>query len=79
MIIYGTDLCKDCVQCKQELDRAGICYEYRDITANLQFLKEFLKIRDSSPLYDTARVEASIGIPTIVANERITLDWTEFM
>ncbi len=47
--IYGSMLCKDCVQCREDLDRAGIRYEYLDFSENLMHLKEFLTIRESSP------------------------------
>ena len=42
--IYGSMLCPDCVQCRQELDEAGTSYEYLDFSADLKNLKEFLKL-----------------------------------
>lgn len=78
--IYGSMLCKDCVQCRQELDRAGVAYEYLDFSDDLKNLKEFLTIRDGSPLFDEVREKGGIGIPCIVKEEgSVTLNWTEFM
>ena len=78
--IYGSMLCKDCVQCRQELDRAGVAYEYLDFADNLGNLKEFLAIRDGSDLFDEARKNGGIGIPCIVREDgSLTLEWSEFM
>ena len=78
--IYGSPLCKDCVICKEELDKAGVAYEYLDFSENLKALKEFLAIRDANALFDPVREKGGIGIPCIVKeNGEITLDWAEFM
>lgn len=78
--IYGSMLCKDCVQCCQELDSAGVDYVYCDFAEDLRSLKEFLAIRESSPLFDAVRAAGGIGIPCIVADDgTVSLDWTQFM
>lgn len=78
--IYGSMLCKDCVQCREDLDRAGVPYEYLDFAQELKNLKEFLEIRDREPQYEAVRQRGSIGIPCIVREDgTITLDWTEFL
>ena len=77
--IYGSMLCPDCVQCRKDLDEAGVAYEYLDFSEDLKNLKEFLKIRDGNPLFDDLRVEGKIGIPCIVReDDSITLDWEEY-
>ena len=60
--IYGSPLCKDCVICKAELEKAGVEFLYLDITGNLLFLKQFLKLRERSE-FDTVREKGQIGIP----------------
>ena len=78
--IYGSMLCPDCVECRADLDKAGVAYEYLDFSENLKALKEFLAIRDGSPLFDPAREKGGIGIPCIVKEDgSITLDWEEFL
>lgn len=78
--IYGSMLCPDCVQCRKDLDAAGVSYEYLDFSENLKSLKEFLKLRDSSPLFDPVREAGGIGIPCIVREDgSLTLDWSECM
>jgi glutaredoxin-related protein len=78
--IYGSMLCPDCVQCRKELDEAGVAYEYLDFSENLRNLKEFLAIRDGNPLFDSLRQGGKIGIPCIVREDgSVTLVWDEFM
>ena len=77
--IYGSPMCKDCVICKEELDRAGVAYVYMDITGNLLFLKKFLKLRED-PAFDTVREKGQIGIPCIVReDDSVTFEWKEFV
>ena len=76
MIIYGSMLCPDCVACRQDLDAAGVAYEYCDFADDLRHLKAFLKIRDESPLFDSLKAEGKIGIPCIVKDDgTIALEW----
>ena len=78
--IYGSMLCPDCVECRADLDKAGVAYEYLDFSENLKALKEFLAIRDANPLFAPVRERGGIGIPCLVKeNGEITLDWDEFM
>ena len=78
--IYGSMLCPDCVQCREDLDRAEVEYEYLDFSENLRNLKEFLKIRDENALFASVRSDGKIGIPRIVRSDgSVTLSWEEFM
>lgn len=79
MIIYGTDQCPDCVNCKADLDRAGVSYEYRNISENLLYLKEFLAIRDRNPLFEPVKEAGKIGIPCIVENGSVSLSWEQYL
>ena len=77
--IFGSPLCKDCVICKEELDKAGVPYVYMDITGNLVFLKKFLKLREL-PAFDSIREKGQIGIPCIIRkDDSLTFDWHEFL
>lgn len=78
--IYGSMLCPDCVQCREDMDRAGVAYEYLDFADSLKNLKEFLQIRDESALFDELKRDGRIGIPCIVREDgEILLDWEELM
>ncbi|MBQ7801153.1 MAG: glutaredoxin [Oscillospiraceae bacterium] len=77
--IYGSMLCPDCVRCREDLDRAGVPYEFLDFGEALSNLKEFLVLRDGDPLFDAVREKGSIGIPCILREDgSITLQWDEF-
>ena len=74
MIIYGTTQCPDTVACLKACEEKGIKHEFRDITV-LPVLKEFLGIRDISPLYDSVKKAGGIGIPLVCKDGELTLDW----
>ena len=76
MIIYGSMLCPDCVQCRKDLDAAAIEYDYREITEDLRYMKEFLKLRDENACFDSVKAEGKIGIPCIVREDgSISFEW----
>ena len=78
--IYGSMLCKDCVECVDDLKKENVEFEFLDFADSLLNLKEFLKIRDENPLFDAVREKGSIGIPAIVKEDgSVTLDWVEFI
>lgn len=77
--IYGSMLCPDCVKCREDLDRAGVSYEYLDFSEDLRNLKEFLVLREL-PLFDEIRKEGKIGIPCIQKEDgTLLLNWEELM
>lgn len=77
--IYGSMLCPDCVQCREDLVRAGVLYEYLDFSENLKNLKEFLILREG-PLFNEIRMDGKIGIPCILRQDgSVTLSWEEYL
>lgn len=78
--IYGSELCPDCIACKKSLDAGGVSYEFIDITGSMQKLKEFLKKRDTDPVFAEAREKGFVGIPALVGDDgNITLDWETYL
>lgn len=78
--IYGSEQCPDCVNCKRDLDAAGVAYVYLNISENLLFLKKFLKLRDENELFDEIKKGGKIGIPCIVREDgSVTFEWDEFL
>ena len=74
--IYGSELCPDCIRCKQDLDANNIEYEYIDINLSLRDLKGFLKLRDTLPVFDHVKELGQIGIPTLIDEDgTVFLDW----
>lgn len=77
--VYGMKICPDTVECCEALTRAGVEYEFLDFAEKTANLKAFLKLRDSSPLFDSVRQEGGIGIPCIQREDgSITFDWEAF-
>ena len=78
--VYGSDLCPDCVACKAAFDANGVAYEFVNVTESMRNLKEFLKKRDSDPVFDDAREKGYVGIPALVSEDGgITLDWENYL
>ena len=78
--IYGSLLCPDCVQCKTDLERSGVSFEYLDFADGLRNLKEFLALRDNAAVFQQIKREGKIGIPCILREDgTIVFDWTEYV
>lgn len=80
LTVYGSDQCPDCINCKADLDKAGVAYEYRSIAENLLYLKEFLVLRDKEAIFIPVKENGKIGIPCILqADGAVALSWEQFM
>lgn len=80
LIIYGTDQCPDCVNCKADLDKAGVSYDYRNISENLLYLKEFLSYRDKDTVFAPVKEAGKIGIPCIITQAgTVSLTWEQYL
>ena len=78
--IYGSMLCPDCVQCREDLDQAGVTYEYLDFSESLKNLKEFLVLRDNNAVFEDVRKDGRIGIPCLVDEDgNVSLSWDEYV
>ena len=76
MIIYGSMLCPDCVECCKDLDTAGVTYTFCDFADDLAHLKAFLKIRETDPQFEALKREGKIGIPCILHEDgTVALTW----
>ena len=80
LMVYGMKICPDTVACLEALTKADIEFEYLDLAEKTANLKAFLKLRDSSPLFDAVRQEGNIGIPCVQREDgSITLNWQDVM
>ena len=78
--IYGSEQCPDCVNCKRDLDAAGVEYLYLNISENLLFLKKFLKLRDENEHFADIRKNGKIGIPCIIDEDgTVSFDWNQYI
>ena len=79
IIVYGAAKCPDVAACREDLDFAGVPYEYRDI-CDLANLKTFLKYRDTEAVFDAVKDAGKIGIPLLIApTGEVSLDWQKFV
>ena len=78
--IYGSILCKDCLDCMRDLDQNQVTYQFLDFADQLLYLKEFLRIRDENPMFDGVKENGSIGIPCIIEEDgTVTLNWSKYV
>ena len=61
--MYGIRSCHDCVDAEKLLNEKHIPFEYLDFAENPVWLKDFLQLRDKSPLFAFVRENGYIGIP----------------
>ena len=71
--IYVMDTCPDCTYVEEQI-KDDSRYEIIDIGRHVRNLKEFLKLRDSSPAFAEAKRAGAAGIPCFVLEDgRVTL------
>lgn len=66
--IYGMSTCPDCTYVEEQV-KGNSKYEVIDIGLHVKSLKEFLKIRDNSPVFDEAKKAGAAGIPCFVLED----------
>ncbi len=72
--IYGMDTCPDCTYLYDQIKGRENEFEYTDIGEHVKNLKEFLKIRDNSPVFDDCKANGYAGIPCFIrGDESVTI------
>lgn len=66
--IYGMSTCPDCVNIEEQVN-GDSRFEMIDIGQHVRNLKEFMRLRDSSPVFDEAKKCGYIGIPCFVLED----------
>lgn len=76
IVMLGNHLCKDCVAANEVIGREHLPIEFHDMETSLDYVKEFLKVREGNPeLYKEARENNQIGIPVFVLEDgTVTMD-----
>ena len=74
--MIGNHICKDCVSAMEVIQRERLPIEFHDMEKALDYMKEFLEIREGNPeLYKEARENNQIGIPVFVLEDgTVTMD-----
>ena len=63
------DTCPDCIDIKRQVEN-NPSYQIIEIGQHVRNLKEFLRLRDTSSVFDEAKREGYIGIPCFVLGRR---------
>lgn len=80
VIMFGTNSCADCVAAEKALKKAGANYLYLEWTDNIGYLKRFLAMRDTDPIFDKVKENHSVGIPCFQLEDgTLTLDLEEVL
>lgn len=66
--IYSMEACPDCVSVKEQVKGAE-GFQIVDIGETTGNLKEFLKLRDTNPVFEPVRRDGRIGIPCFVKED----------
>lgn len=75
LTVYGIQSCGTCREMRAAFDKAGVPYVYKNFSENIQNLKDFLKLRDSLPLFDEVKARGGVGTPCLVSDDgKVT--WT---
>ena len=77
--VYVMSTCPDCFEVKTKLS-GNPDFEIIDIGEHVRNLKAFIRLRDSSPAFDSIKADGSIGIPCFVSEDgRISFDTEAFI
>lgn len=66
--IYSMNTCPDCIYVEEQI-QGDDRYEIIDIGSHVKHLKEFLRIRDNSPVFNEAKKVGAAGIPCFVLED----------
>lgn len=68
-VLYFSSLCPDTKPFVEELQKRGVSYREVDITASMQNLKEFLRLRDEKPQFEERKRWGFVGVPCFVTKD----------
>jgi len=61
--VYGSNICPGTLRILSILTSHGVMPEFVNVTGSIGLLKEFIRLRDTSPLFDAVRGTGVIGFP----------------
>ncbi|MGI6076060.1 MAG: glutaredoxin [Pyramidobacter sp.] len=79
VMVYGTLNCPDTVAALEEYKKRGIDVDFKDIDGDIKTLKDFLRLRDTKDIFESVRTEHKVGVPLVIAQGKMTLDWREIL
>ena len=80
LVVYGSELCPDCRECRRHFDLYQIPYEFKDINKSLKDLSDFLRMRDENEIFERCKEDHDIGLPALVNEDGVVfLDWENYV
>lgn len=80
LFVYGMHICPDCEEALRILDEKKVTYRFFELSEKTAYLKHFLKLRDTHPVFEAVRGHEKIGIPCFVRDDGfVTLDIHEIL
>lgn len=67
--IYGMPSCPDCSYLFEQIAGREDEFEFIDIGTGIRLTKEFLRLRDNSPVFDSCRKNGSAGVPAFLLED----------
>ncbi|HJC66645.1 MAG TPA: glutaredoxin [Candidatus Enterocloster excrementigallinarum] len=78
--VMGSHLCPDTIYAVNKLVEAGFKVTYKDILSCHSDLREYLMMRDTSPMYEEIRGTETLGVPCFIREDGTkTLDLGEVL
>lgn len=67
--IYGMPSCPDCQYVLKQVEGREADYHFIDIGAQVENLKPFMRLRDTSAVFDPVKAGGWLGIPCFVKED----------
>ncbi len=67
--VVGSHLCPDTLYALNELVKAGVEIDFKNMSGALADLKVYLALRDSEPMYEKVKAGGGIGIPCFILED----------
>ena len=69
LTLIGSHLCKETLYAIIKLRDSNAVIDFQNISASFDALRAFLKYRESSPAFDAAKANGTIGIPFFILED----------
>lgn len=78
--VIGSHLCPDTLYALCKLSEKHADVEFKNLSASLPDLKEYLAVRETNPMYEEVKAGGGIGIPFFaLEDETSTMDLDEVL
>ena len=80
LTLYGSHLCQDTLYAICKLKDRNVEIDFKNISVDFSALKDFMKIRESDPVYEPVKKNGGLGMPLMILEDGTkTLDLEEVL